>query len=58
MCWDLVGIVVVYLFVVETKRLSLEDLDYVFESRNPKRTSLAIREAANMRARESAGIGA
>ena len=54
MCWDLVGIAVVYTFVVETKRLSLEDLDYVFQTDNPKKTSLALRCEAKLRARQVA----
>ncbi|WWC63036.1 uncharacterized protein I303_105635 [Kwoniella dejecticola CBS 10117] len=47
--WDAVGVVVVYLFAVETKRLSLEDLDHIFEAKNPKKESFAIAKAANER---------
>jgi hypothetical protein len=46
MCWDVVGIIVIYLFVVETKRLSLEDMDSVFEAKNPKKRSFELARAA------------
>jgi hypothetical protein len=51
MCWDIVGIIVIYLFVVETKRLSLEDMDSVFESKNPKKRSFELARAARERAK-------
>ncbi|RSH89116.1 hypothetical protein EHS25_002782 [Saitozyma podzolica] len=50
MCWDVVGIIVIYLFVVETKRLSLEDMDSVFEAKNPKKRSFELARAAKERA--------
>lgn len=52
MCWDIVGCVVIYLFVVETKQLSLEELDDVFEARYPKARSVEIRREAKLRAKE------
>lgn len=51
-CWDVVGIIVIYLFVVETKQLSLEELDEIFESSNPKQTSFALARAAKERVRQ------
>jgi hypothetical protein len=51
MCWDIVGIIVIYLFMVETKRLSLEDRDSVFESKNPKKRSFELAGAARERAK-------
>jgi hypothetical protein len=42
MCWDIAGVIFIYLFVVETKRLSLEDMDCVFESKNPKNRSFEL----------------
>jgi sugar porter (SP) family MFS transporter len=51
MCWDIVGIIVIYLFVVETKRLSLEDMDSVFESKSPKKRSFELARAARERAK-------
>ncbi|BEI95952.1 hypothetical protein CcaverHIS631_0109010 [Cutaneotrichosporon cavernicola] len=52
MVWDIVGVAVIYLFTVETKQLSLEELDEVFESKNPKKTSFALSAAARERAAE------
>ncbi|WRT66050.1 uncharacterized protein IL334_003002 [Kwoniella shivajii] len=50
--WDVVGLVVIYLFAVETKRLTLEDLDHIFESKNPKKASFALAKAAKERAKK------
>lgn len=47
--WDIVGIVVIYLVVVETKQLSLEDMDSVFEAPNPKQKSFDLARAARER---------
>ena len=53
MAFDVIGITIMYLYVVETKQLSLEDLDEVFESKNPKKTSFAlVRDAKAMAKRE------
>ncbi|WWC71162.1 uncharacterized protein I206_105115 [Kwoniella pini CBS 10737] len=46
---DFVGVIVIYLFAVETKRLSLEDLDHIFEAKNPKQESFALAKAARER---------
>ncbi len=57
--WDIVGIVVIYLVVVETKQLSLEDMDSVFDSPNPKQKSFDLARAARERAkrdREAAAL--
>ncbi|ORX35137.1 and other transporter-domain-containing protein [Kockovaella imperatae] len=48
-----IGFVLIYVFAVETKQLSLEDLDEVFESRNPKKTSLVLVKQAKRNARQS-----
>lgn len=49
MVFDVIGITIMYFYVVETKQLSLEDLDEVFESKNPVKTSLAlVRDAKAM----------
>lgn len=37
--WDLFEFVFVYFFFVETKGRTLEELDRVFESKNPRKTS-------------------
>lgn len=52
MCWDVVGCVVIWLFVVETKQLSLEELDDVFDARYPKARSVELRREAKLRAKE------
>ena len=41
---DVIGFIVVWMVVVETKNLSLEDLDGVFEARNPKRASIELQK--------------
>jgi len=57
-CWNMVGVAVIYTFIVETKRLSLEDLDYIFDSADPKKTSFKVAKAAKERAtRERAARG-
>jgi len=55
--WDVVGIVVIYLVAVETKQLSLEDMDSVFESPNPKQKSFDLARAARERARRDKEAG-
>lgn len=42
----------IYIFVVETKQLSLEELDEVFESPNPKKASFALARQARQAAKE------
>ncbi|KAL6298721.1 general substrate transporter [Sparassis latifolia] len=39
--WDALGIVVIYLTFVETKGRNLEEIDHIFDSPHPVRTSLA-----------------
>ena len=51
MAFDIIGIIIMYLYVVETKQLSLEDLDEVFESPNPKKTSLQLVKDAKIMAK-------
>lgn len=46
---DIVGVILIYFFAVETKQLSLEDLDHVFNSPNPKQTSFDLAKAAQER---------
>jgi hypothetical protein len=64
--WDVVGVVVIYLFVVETKQvstlsmkrftpdrqLSLEEINEVFDSRHPKARSFELAKDARNRAAE------
>lgn len=42
--WDAFGVLVIYLTFVETRGRSLEELDELFESGNPKKASLEYRE--------------
>ncbi|WVW85157.1 hypothetical protein I302_107195 [Kwoniella bestiolae CBS 10118] len=50
--WDAVGFVIIFLFAVETKRLSLEDLDHIFEAKSPKKASFELARAANKRVKQ------
>lgn len=52
MVWDIVGCVVIYFFVVETKQLSLEELDEIFVAKNPVKKSLEITREARRRFKE------
>lgn len=52
MCWDVVGVATIYTWAVETKQLSLEELDEVFEAKNPKKKSFALAAAAKRRAKQ------
>lgn len=52
MAWDIVGCVVIYLWVVETKQISLEELDEVFAAKNPVRKSKELTGEAKRRLRE------
>ena len=54
MAFDIVGFIVIWIYAVEPKQLSLEDLDEVFDSANPKKTSLRLVKESKMKAREEA----
>ena len=57
MAWDVVGIIVIYFFIVETKQLSLEELDDVFDAPNPRKKSAALYQQVKARSKaEKAGI--
>jgi len=64
--WDIVGFIVIYIFAVETKqvsicyifagialisKLALEEMADVFEAPNPKKRSFELAAAARQRAR-------
>jgi hypothetical protein len=64
--WDLVGLTIIYIWVVETKqvghlvtvlamtdpkKLSLEDMDSVFDAPNPKKRSFELFAEAKERAK-------
>jgi hypothetical protein len=51
MVWDVVGVITIYWFVVETKQLSLEDMDEVFMAPNPKKRSFELAKLAKERAK-------
>jgi hypothetical protein len=42
-CWDSFQAVFMYFFFVETKGLTLEELDIVFEAENPRKESVAVK---------------
>ena len=44
----------IYIFAVETRGLSLEELDYVFDQKNPKAASFQLYHASRRRARAQA----
>lgn len=37
--WDIFEFIFIYFFYVETKSRTLEDLDEIFEARNPRKAS-------------------
>jgi len=41
--WDAFGVVIIYFFFVETRGRSLEELDELFEAKDPKKASLALK---------------
>lgn len=49
--WDALLVVVIYLFAVETKQLTLEEMDSVFEARSPVKHSLEIARSHKERQR-------
>ncbi|KZT60194.1 general substrate transporter [Calocera cornea HHB12733] len=51
-CWDVVGIVTVWIMAVETKQLTLEEMDAVFESKHPRKFADEISKEARRRAKE------
>ena len=44
MFWDTFEATFMYFFFVETKGLTLEELDAVFEAKNPRNESLALKK--------------
>lgn len=49
--WDVVGIILMWIFVVETKQLTLEEMDQVFDARHPKKRSFELAAEARERAK-------
>ncbi len=41
--WDLLEVIVIYFFVVETKGLTLEEINEVFEQPNPRQYSTGVK---------------
>lgn len=52
MVWDVFEVVIIYLFMVETKGLTLEEINEVFEQPNPRRYGDRVQREAKS-ARES-----
>lgn len=48
MFWDLVEVVVIFFFFPETNERTLEELNEVFEAKNPVKKSLEPRSANTM----------
>ena len=46
--WDIFEFAFIYLFFVETKGRTLEELDEVFEAKNPRKASTVPITARNM----------
>lgn len=55
--WDIVGVTIIYLFAVETRQLSLEEMATIFDSDSPKKTSFKLAAEARRRAREEKEAG-
>ena len=41
--WDVFEFIYIYFFFVETKGISLEELDAIFEAPNPRKASTAVK---------------
>ena len=44
MFWDLGQLIFMYFFFVETKGWTLEELDEIFEAKNPRKASTAVKK--------------
>ncbi|KIX03024.1 uncharacterized protein Z518_06574 [Rhinocladiella mackenziei CBS 650.93] len=53
--WDIFELVFIYFFFVETKGISLEELDVIFEAKNPRKTSTAVKKAQTRTEKASDG---
>jgi len=42
--WDSLEVIFMYLFFVETKGMTLEELDVIFEAKNPRKESLRVKK--------------
>jgi hypothetical protein len=49
--WNIVGVAIIYWLVVETKQLTLEEMDQVFDAPKPKQRSFELAAEARERAR-------
>ena len=50
--WDVVGFITIWLFVVETKQLTLEEMEDIFTAPSPKKRSFELARAAKERVRQ------
>jgi hypothetical protein len=51
MAWDIVGFITIYTFAVETKQLTLEEMETVFADPHPKQRSFELARQARLRAK-------
>ena len=56
--WDALGAVVIYFTFVETKGRTLEEIDWIFEAKNPKKASLQPLEAPPPREKDGGATAA
>jgi hypothetical protein len=45
--WDAMEAAFIYFFFVETKGVTLEELDAVFEAKNPRKASVEVKKLQN-----------
>ena len=48
--WDVVEVIVLYTFMVETKGLTLEEIEGIFAQPNPRKYSLELRAKVKYKA--------
>jgi hypothetical protein len=54
--WDLFEAAFIYLFFVETKRRTLEELDEIFDAPNPRKASTSMSLVRRVHAKDSKGL--
>ena len=49
--WDIIGFITIWLFAVETKQLTLEEMEDIFTAPYPKKRSFELAKTARERAK-------